>query len=93
MFAEDLTVYFDPANGFAVNASLGGATVPVIFDAQGQSALAGFVETAGPQCIAKSQDVASVTQGSAITINAVAYTVTGVEPDGTVLTTLQLRKA
>jgi hypothetical protein len=34
-----------------------------------------------------------VVQGTAITINAVAYTVTGVEPDGTGLTTLQLRKA
>lgn len=93
MFVEDLSVFLDAASGFAVNATIGSATVPVIFDNVGQPALAGFVETAGPQCIAKSQDVASVTQGSAITINAVAYTVTGVEPDGTGLTTLQLRKA
>ncbi len=93
MFVEDLSVFFDASNGFAVNATVGGSTVPVIFDAVGQSALAGFVETAGPQCIAKSQDVATVVQGTAITINAVAYTVTGVEPDGTGLTTLQLRKA
>jgi hypothetical protein len=93
MFAEDLSVYFDATSGFAVNATVGSATVPVIFDAVGQPALAGFVETAGPQCIAKSQDVATVVQGTAITINAVAYTVTGVEPDGNGVTTLQLRKA
>lgn len=92
MFTEDMSVYFDATSGFAVNATIDGATVPVIFDAPGQPALAGFVETAGPQCIAKSQDVAAVTHGSAITINAVTYTVTGVEADGTGITTLQLRK-
>lgn len=91
MFAEDLSAFFDVAGGFAVNATIGAATVPVIFDNGYQSALGGMVESTGPACVAKTSDVASVVQGSVLTIAAVAYTVTGIEPDGTGTTVLHLR--
>ena len=92
MFVEDLTVYFDTANGFAVNAAVGGATVPVIFDKSYLAAM-GFAESSVPQCVGRSVDLASAVQGTAITINAVAYRVTEHQPDGTGVTTLLLEKA
>lgn len=91
MFAEDLAPFFDTDAGFAQTASVGGVVFPVIFDNGYQSALGGMVESIGPQCIAKSADVSTVTQGVSITINGVAYTVAGVEPDGTGTTMLRLR--
>jgi hypothetical protein len=91
MFAEDLSTFFDVTSGFATTATLAGQPVPVIFDAAYAGALSGLVETTGPQCIAKTADVAGAVQGNTITINAVAYTITGIQPDGTGITTLQLR--
>ena len=91
MFVEDLTPYFDTASGFAQAATVSGQSVPVIFDNGYAAALGGLVESTGPSCQAKSADVAAVVQGSTITIGGTAYTVVGVEPDGTGVTTLQLR--
>lgn len=92
MFAEDLTAFFDITSGFAQNATLsGGGVVPVIFDKAYQGALGGLVESTGPQCLAKSADVSAVVQGSTLVIAGTTYTVTGVEPDGTGITVLQLR--
>lgn len=91
MFAEDLSAFFDVAGGFAITATVGGSSFPVIFDKAYVSGLGGMVESTGPACVAKSADVASLVQGSTITIAAVAYTVTGVEPDGTGTTVLHLR--
>lgn len=92
MFAEDLSVFLDTADGFAVDAALGGVTVPVIFDAAYTSA-GGMVESTGPQCQGKTGDLAAAVQGTAITISGQAYTVTGNQPDGTGMTVLQLREA
>lgn len=91
MFTEDLSPFFDVAGGFAQTATVGGSSFPVIFDKAYVSALGGMVESTGPACMAKSSDVSSVVQGTTITIAAVAYTVTAVEPDGTGITVLQLR--
>lgn len=91
MFVEDLAPFFDVAGGFAENATAGASTFPVVFDNGYQSAMGGLVESTGPTCQAKTSDVAGLSQGSGITINGTAYTVTGVEPDGTGVTTLQLR--
>lgn len=93
MFAEDLSPFFDTATGFATSATVGGQSVAVVFDAAYTGALAGLVESTGPQAICSSADVAarSIVHGTAITINGTPYTVTGVQPDGTGLTTLQLR--
>ena len=91
MFVEDLSVFFDTASGFAQSATVDGDTFPVIFDNGYQSALGGMMESTGPICQAKTADVASVVQGATISIGGTDYVVTGVQPDGTGLTTLQLR--
>jgi hypothetical protein len=92
MFTEDLSAFFDVSNGFAVNATLaGGGVVPVIFDRAYVGLLGGMVETSGPQAMAKTADVSTVAQGSTLVILGTTYTVTGVEPDGTGITVLQLR--
>ena len=91
MFVEDLSVFFDTANGFAQSATVDGDTFPAIFDNAYQSTLGGLVESTGPICQAKTADVASVVQGATISIGGTDYVVTGVQPDGTGLTTLQLR--
>ena len=91
MFVEDLSVFFDTTSGFAQSATVDGDTFPVIFDSGYQSALGGLVESTGPICQAKTADVASVVQGATISIGGTDYVVTGVQPDGTGLTTLQLR--
>lgn len=71
----------------------GGVVVAVLFDNGYQAALAGFVESSGPSCQARTSDVSSVVQGSTITIASVAYKVTNVQPDGFGVTTLQLELA
>ena len=93
MFTEDLAPFLDVAGGFAVDAIIGAATVPVIFDNAYLASLGGMVESSGPQCAGKTSDLASAVQGTAITINGQAYTVTGNQPDGTGMTTLQLRES
>lgn len=92
MFAEDLSPFLDVAGGFAVSATIGAATVPVIFDAA-YTAAAGLVESTGPQVTGKTSDLAAAVQGTAISVNGAAYVVTGHQPDGTGITTLQLREA
>lgn len=71
--------------------SVSGVEIDALFDKAYLGALSGLVESTGPQCIAKTSDVAAVVQGSTITIDGTAYTVTGVQADGTGISTLQLR--
>ncbi len=91
-FAEDVTAFLDTAHGFAVNATIGAATVPVIFDAAYADAL-GMVAGTRPVALGATADLAAVGQGDTVTIDAVEYIVTGVEPDGTGLTQLRLNRA
>ena len=93
MFAEDLSPFFDVAGGFAVTATVGATSFPVIFDNGYQGALSGMVESTGPVCRAKSADVSTVVQGTSITISAVAYKVREVQPDGTGVTVLFLERS
>jgi hypothetical protein len=92
MFTEDLSAFFDTTTGFAISATLGGGgTVPVIFDNGYANTLGGLVESTGPQCHAKTADVSTIIQGNTLVIGGTTYTITGVQPDGTGITTLQLR--
>jgi hypothetical protein len=90
MFTENLTPFFDVASGFAVQATIGAATADVIFDAA-YIGVSGLVESTGPQCTGKTSDLAAAVQGTSIAIDGTTYVVTGNQPDGTGLTTLQLR--
>lgn len=71
----------------------GGAQVAVIFDNGYAQSLGGMVESSMPSCQIASTDAAALVQGSAITINTVAYQVKEVHQDGTGITTLVLERA
>jgi hypothetical protein len=85
---ETLNAFF---SDFASTATVGGVTVEALWDAAYTDPLG----MAGnqPQLIVASEDLPSVAVGQAVTVNAVNYTVTGIEPDGTGITTLILRRA
>lgn len=87
-FTEDLSAFFVE---FSVQATLVGSTIAVIFDKAYIGALMGMVESTGPCCLVMDKDIQNLKQGASIVINTKTYIVTGVEPDGTGLTTLQLR--
>ena len=93
MFTESLAPFFDVTGGFAVQATMGASSFPVIFDNAYQSPLGGMIESTGPVCQAKSADVSTAVQGTAITIASVSYKVREVQPDGTGITTLFLERA
>lgn len=76
---------------FAVPATVGGVSIQAIFDA----AYADPLGIAGnsPQLTVATEDLPAVAVGQTVTVNATSYTVVGIEPDGTGITTLQLRRA
>ncbi len=76
---------------FGVVATIGAATVTGIFDVPTAEAF-GMLGT-DPTFTCAAADVPGIAAGQAVTINAVAYTVTAVRPDGTGLTVLMLDKA
>ena len=91
MFTEDLSAFFD-TDGFAVDATLGAATIQVIFDNEHRLAH-DMVSTTNPVAWAKASDVDSSDVGSTIAISGVSYTIRDVQPvdDGAVVI-LQLEK-
>jgi len=74
-------------------ATIGAALVAGIFDNGYQAGLLGAIESARPSFTCASADVSTAVQGTAITINAVAYKVAEVQPDGTGVTVLVLERA
>lgn len=92
-FTEDLTAFLQTADfGTAATWSVGSATVNGIFDYEYQREL-GIVDATDPQFVCREADMSTATQGQTLTVNAVVYTIIGVEPDGTGLLTLRLRKS
>lgn len=69
-----------------------GATINGIFDDASEmvNAETGAVETTNPQFICRTADVSSVVIATVITISSTPYSVIGIQPDGTGLTTLIL---
>lgn len=88
-FAETFSGYFAD---FGVDATIGAATVRGIFDADYGEGF-GIVGGTQPVFRCASADVAAVSEGTAITINSVAYTARAVEPDGSGITLIRLEKA
>jgi hypothetical protein len=87
-FVEHLSGFF---TDFAVVALYNGATpVSGIFDAAYEEPLGNDVEGYGPTFQCAAADVAGVTQGKTLVINAGTYKVRGVKPDGTGLMLLKL---
>ncbi len=73
--------------------TIGVASVPVVFDRLYVDALDGDVAGYLPVITGNDADLAGVVYGTSITVRGDAYTVTALEPDGTGMTRLRLRKA
>lgn len=89
-FTEDIAAFMDTDTGFAENATIGAATVPLIFDLAYLDAL-GIVSAAQPVALAASADVSAVSVGTTVTVRSVAYTVAEIQPDGAGMTRLMLK--
>ena len=90
MFEDDgliSTAAFSHSGGVAVDIS-------VIFDNDFRAVnmADGVIESAGPQAVCKSSDVASAVHGDTLAISGTTYNIIGIEPDGTGMTTLILSK-
>jgi hypothetical protein len=102
MFTEDLSVFFSTAE-FAVDAvwtpAAGGGpfTIPVIFDNAYREFAMGEADQAGrePECLARDDQLAQgsgMKRGDVVVINSVTYKVGTIEPDGTGVSRIVLRK-
>lgn len=92
-FAEDLSLFISTDTPGSVSATIGADTVTGLFD-NGYADLNGMIGGSHPTLLCISADIPAVVNGTALTINATAYTVAGTpQPDGTGLTLLQLREA
>lgn len=89
MFAEDLAPFFSDGD-FATLATIDGESVRVIFEQPFADPFGPAVDATQPQCWAPSDTVAQVRQGTNVTIDARAYRVDRVEPDGTGISRLVL---
>jgi len=85
---EDLAPYFA---AFGQDCTIAGGTIVGIFDSQYDRAL-GIVDSSTPVLTIKTSDWSSVSRGASVTVASVAYTVTGIEPDGTGITLLRLQR-
>ena len=90
MFTEDLTDFLDP-DDFAVQAVYLGQNVNGILDREFVMVL--DMEAEHPTFTCSAADVLGVAQGQALTVNSTAYTVAGVQPDGTGVVKLILSEA
>jgi hypothetical protein len=69
MFAEDLSVFFDEVDGFAIDLTVAGAAAKAIFDAPGAEALGGEVVTSEPSLLLTA-DVPAAEGDSVVILNA-----------------------
>lgn len=92
MFGEDLSVFFDTADGFAHAAVRNGGpdTVPVIFDRAYLEPLAG-VEGHAPSALA--MESSGIGHGDTLGIDGTTYTVRSIEPGDPGLVVLKLEDA
>jgi len=65
----------------------------VIFDNGYAAQFGGLADGSQPSALARSVDVADLVQGNPLDIGADTWSVTDMQPDGTGMTTLTLRKA
>ena len=95
MFAEDTTAFFDTTTGFAQAATVGGASVAVIFDnanALGSVGPFGMASTQ-PSVTLPTAQVPATPVGTSVVVGATTYLVAAHEPDGTGISRLILELA
>lgn len=90
MFAEDLSVFF---RDFGAQATLGAASVRGVFDNAFEDAGSLGVFGTQPIFTCATGDLAGVQVGQSATVQAVAYRIVGIEPDGTGISTVRLERA
>lgn len=93
-FTEDLDAFLDTGM-FATAATVGAATVNVIFDREYVQAMGGYgggVDSTQPTCLMKTSDVTArnIQFNTGIIISGTTYYVQSLQPDGTGLTRLVL---
>jgi hypothetical protein len=88
-FTEDFASYFVD---FGVIATVDGVSARGIFDNDFLTAM-GITAGTGPVLLCSAADITSAEQGDSVTVNAVSYTITAKEPDGTGMTLLRLQEA
>lgn len=89
MFEEDLTLFYDVSD-FAVEVTLDGKEVTgILFNPYVES---DFVQSSAPSFSIKTADVPDVSHSSVLVTEAKKYNVTGVFPDATGNTILELRE-
>ncbi|CAM8658588.1 hypothetical protein MCEMIEM13_01525 [Comamonadaceae bacterium] len=94
MFAEDLSVYFDATSGFALNATIGSATVPVIFDNDSSIGSVGIgIADSTPSIQMATAQVPSDPVGLSVVVNGANYRIAEHAPDGTGVSRLLLEVA
>jgi len=95
MFAEDTSAYFDAATGFAQTCTVGGQSVPAIFDnAYAMGAVGPYgMATTEPRLTLQTASVPADVVGKACVVDSVAYNVVAHEPDGTGISVLRLELA
>lgn len=99
MFSEDLSLFFDTTNGFAVDVTLktsGGSTVRTakgILETplQDLALLSADVEVQTPTLQLRTTDMASITHDHKIVIGATTYRIVKHLDDGTGITTVWIR--
>lgn len=90
MFTEDMTPFFDSANGFAQPVLFGGVTsVDCVFDNAYLEQLGAAAAT--PVLTAPTALVSGFGRGTLAVVAGINYTVVSNEPDGTGISSLQLR--
>jgi len=95
-FTEDLGEFFDTSQGFAVAATWNGSTtIEGIFDNEyfeDPTGRGAGGESSQPSFICIEDDVEGAAHGDTLEVEAVVYTVVGVQPDGAGLVKLVLQK-
>lgn len=92
---DDLDVFFD-TDDFAVSATSGTLTFPVLFDNESEiyDSYTGQVVTTSPVMRCKTSDIATLKKGDTVTIGGVSYKIiTPPKPDGTGITLFGLQEA
>ena len=95
MFAEDTTAFFDTTCGFAQTATVGGASVAVIFDNASSLGAVGPYGMAGtqPSITLPTAQVPATPVGTTVVVGGGTYLVAAHEPDGTGISRLILERS
>lgn len=89
-FTADLSLF---TADFGADAIIGGVAVRGIFDANYTEIFDGLVAGTGPRFLCESAAIPNLKIGDALSVNATAYTVAAIDPDGTGMSALHLETA